>query len=155
MISARLDTTLCIPYLLEHGSGVLEVLAEQVFLLRNLRQEHSKLVADVTYSVVICRLTPVTELARYRRPLAACCFVRADTMALGFDEFIEFLGLFQRMRLERDRTMMIVSQVLWQPPNATTSDVTPNLGIRTASQRCRGEGGLQGRAVAFRATRPL
>jgi len=69
-------------------------LCEQVFLLSDLREQHTKLVADIAQGLVVGALAPFAELAGNGSALLGSLLVGVDRMVLGLDELVELLGKF-------------------------------------------------------------
>lgn len=92
MRTAGLHRALCITDLLQHAAAILQSLSKQVLLLCDLRQQHSKLVADIAQSVVVSALSPLAKLSCNGSTLLGSCFVGVDGMVLGLDELVEALG---------------------------------------------------------------
>ena len=65
---------------------------EQVLLLSNLRQQHTKFVADIAQGLVVSALAPLAQLAGNGSALFGSLLVGVDRMVLGLDELVEFLG---------------------------------------------------------------
>lgn len=86
VVPCRLHASLGVPDLLQHTSAVLEVLSEQVLLLCNLCQQHSKLVTDVADSIVVGVLAPLAQLACYALRFLSGLFICTDCMVLGLDQ---------------------------------------------------------------------
>jgi hypothetical protein len=67
-------------------------LGKQVLLLSNLRQQHTKLVADIAQGLVVGALAPLAELTSNGSTLLGSLLVSVDRMVLRLDELVEFLG---------------------------------------------------------------
>ena len=59
LVSAWLHTLLSVSDLLQDATIVFQILRKQILLLANLRHDHTKLIGDVTDSIVVGGLTPV------------------------------------------------------------------------------------------------
>lgn len=91
VVSTRLHRALRVTDLLQHAPTVLQVLREQLLLLRDFRQQHAELVADVADSVVLRALAPLAQLTCDRLRLTARRLVRADLVVLRLDELVQLL----------------------------------------------------------------
>lgn len=91
MGTAGLHRALRVADLLQHTSAVFESLGEQVFLLSNLRQQYSELVADIAESLIVGALAPLAQLSGDVGALLGSILVCADSMVLGLDELVEAL----------------------------------------------------------------
>lgn len=91
MCTTRLHRALRVTDLLQHASAVLQALREQVLLLRDLSQQHTKLVADIAQSLVVGALSPLAQLSSDRSTLLGSILVRADSMVLRLDEPVKAL----------------------------------------------------------------
>ena len=89
---ARLYTGLSVANLLQHASRILQILREQILLLRDFCHQYAELVTDVTDGVVLRTLTPVAELRSNALRFPASGLVGADGMVLGLDELVQALG---------------------------------------------------------------
>lgn len=92
MRPTRLHATLRIANLLQHPPTVLQPLRIQILLLRNLRQQHAQLVADVAHGFILRALAPLAQLAGDRGGFLGRGFVGADGVVFGLDEAVEALG---------------------------------------------------------------
>jgi hypothetical protein len=90
--TAGLHRALRIANLLQHATAVLQSLGEQVLLLSNLRQQHTKLVADIAQGLVVGALAPLAQLSGNGSTLFGSLFVSVDRMVLRLDELVELLG---------------------------------------------------------------
>jgi hypothetical protein len=78
--------------LLQHTSAVFKSLSEQIFLLSDLRQQYSQLVADIAECLVVSALAPLAQLASNVGTLLGRILVCANSMVLGLDELVKALG---------------------------------------------------------------
>lgn len=62
MGAAGLYRALSVADLLQHASAIFKTLSKQVFLLSNLRQQYSELVADVAECLIVGALSPLAQL---------------------------------------------------------------------------------------------
>jgi hypothetical protein len=90
--AAGLHRALRVTDLLQHTPAVFESLGEQVLLLSNLRQQYSKLVADVAQSLIVGALAPLAQLPGDVSALLGSVLVCTDSMVLRLDELVEALG---------------------------------------------------------------
>lgn len=90
--AAGLHRALRVTDLLQHTSAVFESLGEQIFLLSNLRQQYSELVADVAECLIVGALAPLAQLSGDVGALFGSILVCTDRMVLGLDELVEALG---------------------------------------------------------------
>jgi hypothetical protein len=90
--TAGLHRALRVANLLQHATAVLKSLCEQVFLLSNLRQQHTKLVADIAQGLVVGALAPLAQLSSNGSAFLGSLLVGVDCMVLGLDELVELLG---------------------------------------------------------------
>ena len=90
--TAGLHRALRVANLLQHATAILKSLGKQVLLLSNLRQQYTKLVADITQGLVVGALAPLAELASNGSALFGSLLVGIDCMVLGLDELVELLG---------------------------------------------------------------
>lgn len=81
-----------VPDLLQDTPRILQVLREQIFLLRHLGQQHAELVADLTDGIVVGALAPLAQLGGDGLRLLAGLLVGADGVVLRLDEGVEALG---------------------------------------------------------------
>lgn len=92
VVPARLHATLRVADRFEHHAGLLQVVREVVFLLRELGHENPDLVRDITNGLVVGLFTPFRQLRGDGGTLPPCLFVGLDGVAFGFDQFVELLG---------------------------------------------------------------
>lgn len=90
--TARLHRALSVADLLQHTAAILKSLGKQVLLLSNLRQQHTKLVADVAQGLIVGALAPLAELASNGSALLGSVLVGVDRMIFRLDELVELLG---------------------------------------------------------------
>jgi hypothetical protein len=72
-------------------TAVFESLSEQIFLLSDLRQQYSELVADVAECLIVGALSPLAQLASDVSALLGRILVCADSMVLRLDQLVEAL----------------------------------------------------------------
>jgi hypothetical protein len=90
--TAGLHRALGVTDLLQHTPAVLKSLSEQVLLLCDLRQQYSKLVADIAQSVIVGALAPLAQLSGNGSSLLGSSLVGVDSMVLRLDQLVELLG---------------------------------------------------------------
>lgn len=94
MCTAGLHRALRVANLLQYAAAILQSLSKQVLLLSNLRQQHTKLVADIAQGLVVGALAPLAQLSGNGSALLGSLFVGVDRMVFGLDELVELLGQF-------------------------------------------------------------
>lgn len=67
-------------------------MSEQVLLLSDLCEQHTKLVADIAQGLVVGALAPLAELSGNGSALLGSLLIGVDRMVLRLDELVEFLG---------------------------------------------------------------
>ena len=92
MCAAGLHRALRVANLLQHTTAVLQSLGKQVLLLSNLREQHTKLVADIAQGLVVGAFAPLAQLSSNRSALLGSLLVGIDRMVLRLDELVKFLG---------------------------------------------------------------
>ena len=92
MCTAGLHRALRVANLLQHTTAILQSLGKQILLLSNLRQQHTKLVADIAQGLVVGALAPLAQLSGNGSTLLGSLFVGVDRMVLRLDELVELLG---------------------------------------------------------------
>lgn len=92
MCTAGLHRALCVANLLQHAAAVLQSLGKQILLLSNLRQQHTKLVADIAQGLVVGALAPLAELSSNGSALLGSLLISIDRVVFRFDELVELLG---------------------------------------------------------------
>ena len=90
--AAWMHTLLSITNLLQNTSRLLKVLREEIFLLSDLRKEHTKLVANIADCIVFRALAPFAELACDALTFATCLLVGTDGMIFGLDKCEQAFG---------------------------------------------------------------
>jgi hypothetical protein len=92
VISAGLDTFLCIPNCFQGGSAVIQIVCIEVFLFTKLGEQNSNLVGDIANCIVCRGFTPVRKLTCDGEALFSSGFVALDEVVLRLDELIELLA---------------------------------------------------------------
>ena len=92
MCTTGLHRALRVSNLLQHATAVLQSLGKQVLLLSNLREQHTKLVADIAQGLVVGAFAPLAQLSSNRSTLLGSLLVGIDCMVLRLDELVKFLG---------------------------------------------------------------
>lgn len=91
MCTAGLHRALRVANLLQHTTAILQSLGKQILLLSNLRQQHTKLVADIAQSLVVGALAPLAQLSSNGSTLLGSLLIGVDRMVLRLDELVELL----------------------------------------------------------------
>lgn len=86
------NARLGIPDLLQNTPRVLQVLREQILLLRNLGEQDAQLVRDVADGLILGALAPLAQLGRDALALAAGLLVGAYGMVFRLDQGAQLLG---------------------------------------------------------------
>ena len=92
MCAAGLHRALRVANLLQHTTAILQSLGKQILLLSNLREQHTKLVADIAQGLVVGAFAPLAQLSSNGSTLLGSLLVSIDRMVLRLDELVEFLG---------------------------------------------------------------
>lgn len=92
MRAAGLHRALRVTNLLQYASAVFQSLCEQIFLLRDLGQQHSKLVAHIAQGIVVGALAPLAQLSGNGSTLLGRTLVGVDSMVLRLDQLVKALG---------------------------------------------------------------
>lgn len=82
MIARGLDGALGVADALQDATTLLEILAKDLFLLRNFGEQDAELVGEVGDGVVVGLLTPVGQLAGNGGALATGRLVSTDCIGL-------------------------------------------------------------------------
>lgn len=88
----RLHRTLRIANLLQNTPTILQTLRIQILLLRDLRQQHAQLVANIAHGLILCALAPLAQLAGDRSGFFGGGLIGADGVVLRLDQTVEALG---------------------------------------------------------------